>query len=145
MHARWRARLLAGLTVPLALAGALTGAGPAAGAAAAPCVGWMNELPQPDSPGPVSNTLSSVTVLSACNAYAAGVQVFAREQKTTSRIKEQLPVLPLIEHWDGTSWSVQATPRLLTGELHITGIRASSPATSGRSAGSATARTPRGP
>lgn len=72
MHARWRARLLAGLTVPLALAAALTGAGPAAGAAPAPCVGWIGALPQPESPGTVLNILVSATVLSPCNVYAAG-------------------------------------------------------------------------
>src|SRR5689334_16798952 len=114
MQARWRARLLAGLTVPLALTGALTGAGrtaaTAATTAAAPCEGWISELPQPVSPGTVSNILSGVTVLSACNAYAAGLQTFDTEQKAAGRIRRQVPVLPLIEHWNGTSWSVQPTP-----------------------------------
>jgi hypothetical protein len=47
--------------------------------------------------------------------------------RAAGRIKEQAAVRPLIEHWNGTAWSVQPTPRLTTGELHITSIRASSP------------------
>src|SRR5689334_8870862 len=74
MHARRRARLLAGLAAPLAVAGALAGAGPAAqasaaGASPAACPGW-SIVPSPVSPGDAVNSLSSVTVLSPTNAYA---------------------------------------------------------------------------
>jgi hypothetical protein len=117
MHARWHARLLAGLAAPLALAGA----GPAAQASAAEvsaaaCPGW-SIVPSPVSPGDAVNSLSSVTVLSPGNAYAAGV-----ESDTGS-----LQVQPLLEHWDGMSWEVETSPLTPRDHLHIARIQASSP------------------
>ena len=114
MHARWHARLLAGLAAPLALAGALAGAGPAA---AGTCQGWISGLQQPVSPGDAVNSLASVTVLSPCNAYTAGV-----ESDTSS-----LQVQPLLEHWDGTSWEVETSPLTPRDHLHIASVHASSP------------------
>jgi len=121
MHARRHARLLAGLVAPMALAGALAGAGPAAqasaaGASPAACPGW-SIVPSPVSPGTAVNSLSSVTVLSQRNAYAAGVQ-----SDTSS-----LQVQPLLEHWDGVSWEVETSPLTPRDHLHIARIQASSP------------------
>src|SRR6185437_4031706 len=91
IYARWRARLPAGLAAPVALAAALTGISPA-GAATAPCEGWLSALPQPASPGMASNALTSVTVLSPCDAYTAG--------QWSTQPEVQPPLQPLIEHWD---------------------------------------------
>jgi len=108
------------------LAGIATWLGPAAGAsspaAGAPshaaaattpaCQGWISELPQPLVSATVANELTSVTAVSACDVYAAGTQDFTGARTA------------LVEHWDGTSWSIQPTPFVPSDHLHIVSIHA---------------------
>jgi hypothetical protein len=102
------------VAAPLLLAGTATGLSPAAGASAAVCQGWISELPQPLASGTVANDLSSVTTVSACNVYVAGTQDFTGARTA------------LVEHWDGTSWSIVPTPQLPSDHLHIASIHARS-------------------
>jgi hypothetical protein len=76
----------------------LGGAGPAA-APPAPCQSWSG-VPPP-SPGNDGNFLLGVTVLSACNAWAAGDDTDQTSGTAT-----------LIEHWDGGSWTVVPSPNI---------------------------------
>jgi len=54
----------------------------------------------PGSSGPYENWLYDVVTLSASDAWAVGVQNFGPD-----------PHAVLIEHWDGSSWSVVPAPR----------------------------------
>jgi len=115
MRTRWAARrAFRWLAAPLVLAGTAAWLGPAAGASAASCQGWISELPQPLASATVANDLTSVTTVSACDVFAAGTQDFTGARTA------------LVEHWDGTSWSIQPTPFLPSDHLHITSIDAAS-------------------
>jgi len=107
-------RALRWLAAPLLLAGTATWLSPAAGASAASCQGWISELPQPVVSATVANDLTSVTTVSACDVYVAGTQDFTGARTA------------LVEHWDGTSWSVTPTPFLPSDHLHIASIHADS-------------------
>jgi len=110
MRARWHAgRCLRLLAAPLLLGGVLTGLGSTA-AAAATCQAWTGG--QPANPGGSGN-LSAVTMLSACDVWAAG----AGGSGT------------LIEHWTGgSSWTVVPSPDPGGGFNFLTSIRGVSPA-----------------
>jgi hypothetical protein len=57
------------------------------------------------------NALYSVAAISANSAWAVGFYDAAAEQT-------------LIEHWDGTSWSVQPRPDVGTGDNALLGVAA---------------------
>lgn len=103
-------RFLSIFAVPLLLAGALAGLTPAASAAT--CQAWSG-APPPD-PGTASNIFNGVTVLSACNAWAAGLQSDGRVTTT------------LIEHWNGASWTVVDSPSPSTTDSELQAVRARS-------------------
>jgi hypothetical protein len=98
---QWHARKCAGvLTVPLMLAGMLAALNPAA-ASASPAVagsGWT--AVEPHSPGGYGNDLSGVAVLSASSVWAVG---------SYTKNADGLSV-DLIEHWNGSAWSVVSSP-----------------------------------
>jgi hypothetical protein len=75
---------------------------------------WDGSLwQQVATPSPTSiSTLDSVSVLSASNAWAAGVS--------------QGATAPLVEHWNGTTWKVVTVPAPPLG-ASLTGIQALSP------------------
>jgi hypothetical protein len=67
-------------------------------------------------PGLATNTLNGVAAISANNIWAVG--------DDSSSVGPSAPFTPLIEHWDGTSWSVvtsqlQGTSDLLNGIVAI--------------------------
>lgn len=62
--------------------------------------------------------VSAVTGLSTTNVYAAGSYT-----PSSSGTAE-----PLIEHWNGSAWSVSAAPVLTTGSGNLTGVAASAAA-----------------
>jgi hypothetical protein len=72
-------------------------------------------VPSP-SPGALNNGLSGVTVVSATDAWAVG-SYFINPDPDTLHTKT------LIEHWNGTKWSVVASPNptLRTNVLHAVG------------------------
>jgi hypothetical protein len=88
---------VAALAAPLMLAGVIAGLGPAA-ASAATCQAWTGGQ-QPPSPGNGNNDLSGVAVISACNAWAVG-----------SSFTNATGFSTLIEHWDGTAWTIVPSP-----------------------------------
>jgi len=115
MRTRRAARLaFRWLAVLFVLAGAATWLSPAAGASAASCQGWISELPQPLTSGTVANDLTSVTTVSACDVFVAGTQDFTGARTA------------LVEHWDGTTWSVTPTPFLPSDHLHVASIHGDS-------------------
>jgi hypothetical protein len=57
------------------------------------------DVPPPPNPGADANRLISVDVLTSCSAWAVGSSSDAGVYKR------------LVEHWNGTSWKVQASPR----------------------------------
>jgi hypothetical protein len=65
------------------------------------------------SPGPL-NFLTSVTAISATNVWASGVT------GTDSTSDEQT----LIEHWNGSAWSVVTSPNRLLPTNYLTGVSA---------------------
>jgi len=97
-------RFLGAAAAPLMLAGGLAGVAPAAAvaAAAAPAAGCHSVTgAQPPAPDGVRGSgLSSVSVLSPCNAWAVGSSI------------AQFTVEPhgLIEHWDGATWTQVPSP-----------------------------------
>jgi hypothetical protein len=101
------------LAAPLMLAGALCGAWQAT-AHAADCQSWT--FGQPPSPGTQDNELNGVAVLSACDAWAAGT---TRNSGGTTQT--------LIEHWDGSSWTVVPSPSPGTTGNGLASVRALSP------------------
>jgi len=86
------------LTAALAVAGVLTAAAPGgtpeAAAATAPCVSMTGT--QPASPSPQSTFLNRVVVRSPCDAWTVG----------GISASGNGPSRTLIEHWDGTSWTL---------------------------------------
>jgi hypothetical protein len=102
------------LAAPLLLASLLTGLGPAAASAlAATC--HPGPVTQPLSPADQVNRLNGVAVLSACNVWVVG---YTRDSVRGERT--------LIEHWDGTSWTVVSSPHPSTGSM-LNSVRAISP------------------
>jgi len=97
-HSRWPGgRLVRALAASLMLAGAITSFGLArALASPAGCQNWTGT--QPANPGGVGNTLDSVAIESACDAWAVGFQTGSATNAT------------LTEHWDGTAWTVVPSP-----------------------------------
>jgi erythromycin esterase-like protein len=85
------------LATALMLAGAITAFGLArALAAPAGCQNWTGT--QPPNPGGRSNTLDSVAIESACDAWAVGFQLGSGIDAT------------LTEHWNGSTWTVVPSP-----------------------------------
>jgi hypothetical protein len=83
-------------------------ASPAPAAATMACPARWQVIASPD-PGDLGNGLADVVALSRSDAWAAGSQ--------TSVIDGQLVTTPLVEHWDGSVWSVISTPGGFTGGL----------------------------
>jgi hypothetical protein len=83
------------LAAVLLTAGLLAGAG-SAGASAAACEGWTGVPPL--NPGTSGNDLSGVAVISACNVWTVGSFSSGGQPQT------------LIEHWDGSAWTVVPSP-----------------------------------
>ena len=88
------------LLVPVTLAGLLTCLGTAT-ASAATCVTWSGTPAV--SPRTSGDVLAAITVLSPCDAWAVGWG------------SDSGGNLTLIEHWDGASWTVVASPDPGTG------------------------------
>ena len=114
-------RLAPALIIALLLAGAVTGirpdAAPAAVSAPAPaatCGAWSG--PQPPSPGTEDNNLNGVTVLSPCDAWAVGFDLDSGGMDQT-----------LIEHWNGSTWTVVPSPNVAGVDNILNGVRAESP------------------
>jgi hypothetical protein len=108
-HTRRFSMAMAALLLASGLAG--LGAGTAAVAAAAGCQAWTGT--QPPSPGSSSNLLQGVTVLSPCDAWAVGSAIGAGGVSQT-----------LIEHWNGTAWTVAPSPDPGTIVNSLIGVRA---------------------
>jgi hypothetical protein len=70
-------------------------------------------VPSPD-PGAAGNHLYGVSALGPDDAWAVGQQLGASGPDT-----------PLIEHWDGTAWSVVASPVVADGSAFLHGVAAS--------------------
>ena len=124
MRAQWPAGQLAArfakaLAAPLALAAALIGVPPAGALAASAATCLPGPGVQPVSPGTDVNKLQGVTVLSACDAWAVG---FTSDESTSSTDRT------LIEHWDGSSWTVMPSPDPGNTLNELTSVRAISPA-----------------
>jgi hypothetical protein len=112
---RGRARHLApALTIPLLLAGTVSGIGlaRALAAPAARCQNWTGA--QPLNPGGASNTLDSVAIESACDAWAVGFQTGGGIEATLS------------EHWNGSAWTAVPSPAPGTASL-LRSVRGTSP------------------
>ena len=103
-------RAAAALAAPLMLAGVVAGLGSAA-ASAATCQAWTGGG-QPPSTGNGNNDLSSVTVVSACNAWAVGTDINSGLAQT------------LIEHWVGASWTVVPSPDPGNSDNTLSSVRA---------------------
>ena len=73
---------------------------------------WTH-VPSP-SPGTLQNSLRSVSTVSASDVWAAGAQVDVGDSDER----------PLVEHWDGASWTVVAQPPV---EGRAYGVSASAP------------------
>jgi hypothetical protein len=102
------------LAAAVALAALAAGLTPAVTASAGTCVSVTTV--QPPSPGTEDSDLRSVTVLSACNAWAVGDTV------------QNGPNRALIEHWDGASWTVAQGPQQPPNvDFDLTSVRAVSP------------------
>lgn len=84
----------------------------AGGAPVASCHGPTS---QPPNVGSRNNTLDGVAVTSACNAWAVGYYGVSRGAPR-----------PLIEHWNGGAWKVQASPIPRAGFSELLGVAASS-------------------
>src|SRR6266568_2507641 len=67
------------------------------------------------NPGSIYNTLYGVTVISAANVWAVGYYV------NTTGVTQTL-----IEHWNGTSWSVVKSPSPATGNNELFSVSAAS-------------------
>jgi hypothetical protein len=106
-------RMAGAVALPLALALAGTLAPAQAGAAPAGCQSWTGT--QPPNPGPTSNALRGVTVLSACDVWAVGSFVDAQGVEHA-----------LTEHWNGASWTVVHAPDQGNTDNVLSGVRAAS-------------------
>src|SRR5258708_26893228 len=100
MNIIWRAGVFIAAAV---VAGALTGIA-SGGASASSCVSWTGV--QPPNPSLSVNSLSSVAVLSSCNAWAVGAYSNGTAGQT------------LIEHWNGSSWTQVASPNPGSSSQH---------------------------
>src|SRR5207248_7258711 len=67
-------------------------------------------VPSP-SPGAGFNALPSVAALAANNVWAVGYYT-----------NGEVPILTLIEHWDGTSWSVVPSPNPSSAADYLTAV-----------------------
>jgi hypothetical protein len=113
-------RWLGAVAAPLVLAGGLAGIAPAAATAADPAAGCHSVTgAQPPAPDSVRGSgLSSVTVLSACNAWAVGSSI------------APVTIEPhgLIEHWDGAGWTQMPSPEPANVDgTELLSVRAVSP------------------
>lgn len=95
------------------LTGVFAGLGPASASTPATC--HPGPVTQPVSPASGLNQLDGVAVLSACNVWVAG---FTDDDTVGRRT--------LIEHWNGSAWTVVPTPHP-GGRSLLTSIRAISP------------------
>jgi hypothetical protein len=111
MRTRWLTRRFCMVAAALLV---ITGVlcGPGAAAFASSCQAWTGV--QPSSPGTLENNLSSVTVLSPCNAWAVGFDLSSGAFQT------------LIEHWNGSSWALADSPDPGSGNNFLNGVRAAS-------------------
>jgi hypothetical protein len=96
-----RIRMLPAVSVLLLAAGALPALG-ARAASAGTCASWSGV--QPPNAGTVRNALAGVAVLSPCNAWAVGLSSNGPKDMSS-----------LIEHWNGSSWTV--TPSAVPGSV----------------------------
>jgi hypothetical protein len=96
--------------VILLLAGVVTGTIPAA-ASAATSQSWSGL--QPPSPGADNNELSGVAVLSPCDAWTVG------SLNNSSGLQQTL-----VEHWNGTAWTVVPSPDPGSLDDALAGVRA---------------------
>jgi hypothetical protein len=101
------------LAVPLVMMGLLAGAR-SAGPSAPACQAWTGV--QPLNPGTSANVLSSVAVISACNVWVVGSDSSGGGTAQT-----------LIEHWNGSAWTVVASPDPGSAGNFLTGVQAASP------------------
>src|SRR5258708_37545843 len=113
MHARFPAgRALRLLAASLVMTGVLAGPG-SAGASGSTCQNWTG-VPPPN-PGTIANNLQGVAVVSACDAWAVG-----------SYFPQGRGLQTLIEHWNGSAWTVVASPDPGTQNA-LYGVQAASP------------------
>jgi hypothetical protein len=120
MRIRWPAGRFAGVVAaPLALAAVLAGVAPAAASAAAAASCLPGAEMQPVSPGTKVNEFQGVAVLTACDAWAVGFDSDDPSNDSSSRVDKAL-----IEHWDGTSWTVVPTPEPGSIKNELAGVRA---------------------
>jgi hypothetical protein len=92
-------RIFGVLALPVVLAGLVTRtsrSGTSAAAATVSCQGTIGE--QPPSPGTSDNDLAGVAVRSASDVWAVG------------SASSDGPNQTLIEHWDGSAWTVVPSP-----------------------------------
>ncbi len=80
-------------------------------AASASSCGQWNVVPSPNNGG---SSLSGVATISANDIWAVG----------TSYPNNKLYTKTLIEHWDGTSWSIVPSPNLPSGNNGLSGVTA---------------------
>src|SRR5207248_3230320 len=73
--------------------------------------GWT-VVPSPN-PSPTANGLTAVTVVSANDAWAVGDDTIATGASNT-----------LIEHWNGSTWNVAASPNPSASHNDLTGVAA---------------------
>jgi len=64
------------------------------------------------------NSFSSVTAISATNIWAVGVSGFSQGSYVPN---SPFPVI-LIEHWNGTKWSVSSSPNPGAGGNFLDGV-----------------------
>ncbi len=81
----------------MAAPGLLTGVGASAMASSATCENWTGT--QPPDPGTETNKLFGVAILAGCDAWAVG------DDRGSDNVTRTL-----IEHWNGSSWKVVASP-----------------------------------
>src|SRR5258708_32819818 len=115
MPARFPAgRALRLLAASLVVTGVLAGPG-SAGASGSTCESWTGvPPPNPGTANYRAPSLNGVAVVSACDAWAVG-QVFSNGTFQT-----------LIEHWNGSSWAVVASPDPGAGGNFLSGVQAAS-------------------
>jgi hypothetical protein len=109
-----RVRVALAVAPVLLVAGAVPALG-ARAASAATCVGWSGV--QPPNPGTVRNELMGVAVLSPCNAWTVGRSGNAAKDEHS-----------LIEHWNGSSWTVTPSPVPGSFKSRLLGVHAISAA-----------------
>ena len=64
--------------------------------------------------GSLYNSLNGVTAVSASNIWAVGLE----------QTSQNVPIQTLIEHWDGSSWSVVPSPNVGSQENRLAGVAA---------------------